>query len=404
MLILGIETSCDDTGVAILEVSGKKRPVFKILSNIVSSQVKVHAKYGGVVPNLAAREHLKNIKPCLKQAFKEAKIKPEKIDLIAVTIGPGLIPSLLIGVHFAKTLAYKWKKPIIEVNHLEGHIIAALAATNPKSPARLASQREAGRQILNPKQLFPAIALLVSGGHTQLVLVKDIGQYRILGETRDDAAGECFDKVAKLLGLEYPGGPAIARMAIKSEARSTKSPSSEAELLRRTGETNTKYKILNTKYEIKLPRPMINHKNYDFSFSGLKTAVLYLLNDIKQKCPFFYDRRKKGIDIIPELCCETQQAIIDVLIDKTLRAAKEYKVKTIILSGGVAANNELREQFTSNIKHQALSIKFLVPPKILCTDNAAMIAMAGYFNKDKTCPADAKRLCGVKANANLRLS
>jgi len=331
MIILGIETSCDDTGVAIVEVSGKKRPIFKILSNVVSSQIKVHQKYGGVVPNLAAREHLRNIEPCLKTAFKEAKIKPKDIDLIAVTVGPGLIPSLLIGVHFAKALAYKWQKPIVGVNHIEAHILANL--------------------LENKEIKFPAIALVVSGGHTQLILIKKIGDYKILGETRDDAAGECFDKVAKLLKLGYPGGPEISKQAEKAK-----------------------------KSSIELPRPMINHKNYDFSFSGLKTAVLYTIKNNKQ--------RTMNKNFIRNLCGETQQAIIDVLISKTMKVAKEYKAKTIILSGGVAANEELRKQFKSKMQN------FLVPVKNLCTDNAAMIAVAGYFNKSTK---------NVKANANLRI-
>jgi len=364
MIILGIETSCDDTGIAIVKVAPTKvGVVFNILSNTISSQIKTHAPFGGVIPNLAAREHLKNIEPCLKTALKEADKTIKEIDLIAVTIGPGLIPSLLIGVNFAKALAYKYNIPIIGINHIEAHIIAALAATNPKSPARLASQREAGRQILNPKQLFPAVALTVSGGHTQLVLVKDTEKYKILGETRDDAAGECFDKVAKLLKLGYPGGPIISKMAAGA------------------GTAN-----------FHLPRPMISHKNYDFSFSGLKTAVLYTIRDMKK------------INI-PEMCRETQQAIIDVLIDKTLRAAKEYKAKTIILAGGVAANEELRKQFSSKLQTTNYKLlKFLVPPKNLCTDNGAMIAMAGYYNRKKTCPAVAKQLSGILANSNLRLS
>ena len=343
MVILGIETSCDDTGVAIVKVSGK-RPIFRILSNIVSSQIKVHAKYGGVVPNLAAREHLKNLEPCLKEAFKKAKAKPGDIDLIAVTIGPGLIPCLLIGVNFAKTLAYVWKKPIVGVNHLEGHIVASFGFRDSNFE-------------------FPVIALLVSGGHTQLVLMKKINDYKILGETRDDAAGECFDKVAKLLGLGYPGGPAIAEYAQR-----------------------WKSEIRNPKSEIKLPRPMLTQKNYDFSFSGLKTAVLYKVKDVKK------------INI-PEICAETQQAIIDVLIDKTMRVAKEYKAKTVILSGGVAANDELRKQFKKailNTNYQLQATNFLVPPKNLCTDNAAMIAVAGYFKK----PTNWRK---IRANANLRI-
>ncbi len=348
MLILGIETSCDDTGIAVVRVSGKQKPIFEILSNVVSSQIKTHAPFGGVVPNLAAREHLKNIAPCLKTAINEADIAPKDIDLIAVTVGPGLIPSLLIGVNFAKALAYAWKKPIIGVNHLEGHIVAALSSENSK--------------------LFPAIALVVSGGHTQLVLVKKIGDYKIIGETRDDAAGECFDKVAKLLGLGYPGGPVIATQAAKS-------------------------KIKSQKLKVNLPRPMINQKNYDFSFSGLKTAVLYLLRDVG-----------RSTSNIPALCAEVQQAIIDVLIDKTLRAAREYKAKTIILSGGVAANEELRKQFESKLQTTNYKLlKFLVPTKNLCTDNGAMIAMAGYFGAKRHPAQRDNSWKNIKANANLRL-
>jgi len=387
MIILGIETSCDDTGIAIVEAPGKKG-AFKILSNVVSSQIKTHAQFGGVVPNLAAREHLKNIEPCLRQAFQETNLKPSKIDLIAVTIGPGLIPSLLIGVNFAKALAYRFQIPIVPVNHIEGHIIAALAATisNLQFPI---SNKFSNESIF--KQLFPTIALVVSGGHTQLILVNNIGKYEVIGETRDDAAGECFDKVAKLLGLGYPGGPVIAAQAAKFQISKPKF------------QTNSKFQIP------KLPRPMINHKNYDFSFSGLKTAVLYLVRDLEREArpqsssapalagatPTLKD---KGF--IQSLCREVQQAIIDVLIEKTLRAAREYKAKTIILSGGVAANTELRAQFKLKIENCKLKIDFLVPPKNLCVDNGAMIAMAGYFNQNKA----TKNYNKIKANANLRLS
>jgi N6-L-threonylcarbamoyladenine synthase len=360
MIILGIETSCDDTGISIVKATPQKSGVkFDILSNVVSSQIKTHAPFGGVVPNLAAREHLKNIEPCLKTALKEANKKISDIDLIAVTIGPGLIPSLLIGVNFAKALAYKYKIPIVGINHIEGHIIAAFSGENSKS------------EIRNPK--FPIIALTVSGGHTQLVLIKgghpakSGASYKIIGETLDDAAGECFDKVAKLLNLGYPGGPVI---------------SAEAEKIR-----NPKFEIRN----FKLPRPMIQHKNYDFSFSGLKTAVLYLIRDNKNKL--------KDKNFIQEVCYETQQAIIDVLIDKTLRAAKEYKVKTIILAGGVAANRELREQMAQEIKRQIPDARFLIPDFKLCTDNGAMIAMAGYLNRKST----SKNYNKVRADANLRI-
>jgi N6-L-threonylcarbamoyladenine synthase len=342
MIILGIETSCDDTGIAIVKATPTKVGVkFDILANIVSPQIKVHQKYGGVVPTLAAREHLKNIEPCLRKTFQETNLKPSNIDLIAVTVGPGLIPSLLVGVHFAKALAYKWKKPIIGINHIEAHILA--------------------NYFKNLTIDFPAIAITVSGGHTQLVLVKDIGKYKIIGETRDDAAGECFDKVAKLLKLGYPGGPAISKQAEKCK-----------------------------KTNIKLPRPMIDQKNYDFSFSGLKTAVLYTTQ--KKKIP------------VPELCKEAQQAIVDVLIDKTIKAAKEYKAKTIILAGGVAANKELRNQLDKKIKKE-LKAKFLIPDFKLCTDNGAMIALTGYFAAQRH-PAsrDNKSWNKIKANANLRLS
>ncbi len=357
MVILGIETSCDDTGVAIIKAPDKKQGSFKILSNIVSSQIKVHQKYGGVVPNLAAREHLKNIEPCLKKALKETRISLKDIDLIAVTNGPGLIPCLLVGTNFAKALAYVCNKPIIGINHLEGHIIAALTTINPKS------------QILSPKS-FPAVALLVSGGHTQLVLVKKVGNYKILGETRDDAAGECFDKIAKLLGLGYPGGPAISVMAEK-----VRNPKSKAR----------------NKFKIQLPRPMISHKNYDFSFSGLKTAVLYLTRDNKDKL--------EDKSFIQELCLEAQQAIIDVLIEKTIRAAREYRAKTVILAGGVAANKKLRSQF--KVQSSSLNTNFLVPPKNLCTDNAAMIALAGHLRHRFSRPNTSWK--NIKADANLRL-
>ena len=363
MIILGIETSCDDTGIAVIKASGDKKPVFEILSNVVSSQIKTHAPFGGVVPNLAAREHLKNIEPCLKTALKEAGFEPKNIDLIAVTIGPGLIPSLLIGVNFARALAYAWKKPIVGINHIEGHIIAALSSENSK----LKTQNS---------KLFPAIALVVSGGHTQLVLIKPPhqkfgvgGKYKIIGETRDDAAGECFDKVAKLLRLGYPGGPIISKEAAK---------------------VNFQFPIFN----FQLPRPMMNQKNYDFSFSGLKTAVLYTVRDNKDKL--------HNPEFIQELCYETQQAIIDVLISKTIRAAKEFRAKTIILSGGVAANESLRENLKS--KAQSANLNFLVPPRILCTDNGAMIAMAGYFGAQQHPALREKSWQRIKADANLRIS
>ena len=337
MIILGIETSCDDTGIALIEKNSKG---FRILSNVISSQIKIHAPYHGVVPNLAAREHLKNIEPCLKQALEQAKYP--KIDLIAVTIGSGLIPCLLVGVNFAKALAYNWQKPIIEINHIEGHIYANWLSA-----------------VMTNK--FPILCLVVSGGHTQLVLIKGYGKYQLLGQTRDDAAGEAFDKVAKLLNLGYPGGPIISQKAKQGNPKA-----------------------------FDLPRPMINSNNFDFSFSGLKTAVLYEVRKIK----------KLSSDYINDMAASFQQAAIDVLISKTIKAAKEYKVKNVMLSGGVAANKELRKQMAQAVKNSLPNSNFYIPNSILCTDNAAMIAVAA-FHKEK--PISKQSWHEIEANANLKL-
>jgi len=306
MIILAIETSCDDTCIALIKVSGKKQP--KVLANIVSSQIEVHRKYGGVYPFLAKREHQKNLPLVFKKAMKQAK--NPKIDAVAVTIGPGLEPCLYTGVNFAKDLAKKLKVNLIPVNHIEAHIYA---------------------NFLKPdfKNIFPAIVLIVSGGHTQIVLVKDFGKYKILGETRDDAAGECFDKTARMLGLDYPGGPAIQKEAGKFNPKSSK-------------------------IKINLPRPMLNQKNYDFSFSGLKTAALYHFKSQKPKI-------RQSEKYIRSMAYELQQAIIDVLIYKTLKAARENKVKSIILGGGVSANKELRKQFKAKIKKDLPGINYYVP-------------------------------------------
>ncbi len=349
MIILAIETSCDDTCVAILKSGNRK---LEILSDIVSSQVKLHKKYGGVHPSLAKREHQRNLPIVLRKALQGAKLLLREIDLIAVTVGPGLEPCLWIGVNFAKELAKKLKIPIMPINHIEAHI-----AANWLSPIR----RNSKLQITNYKKIFPAVCLVVSGGHTQLILMRDIGKYKILGETRDDAAGECFDKTARILGLSYPGGPAIAAEAAKFQASSFR-------------------------FQVELPRPMIYQKNYDFSFSGLKTAVLYKTKSEKRKA--------KSEKFIQAMCAEIQQAIIDVLLSKTLKAAKDYKVKTIILGGGVAANNELRKQFNWKLEIGNWKFNFLVPPKNLCVDNAAMIAITAFFKTG---------LKNIKANANLRI-
>jgi len=337
MIILAIDTSCDDTSIAIIKASKAKR---SILSNVVSSQIEIHKKWGGVYPTLAVREHKKNLPMVLKKALQKAK--NPKIGIIAVTVGPGLDPCLWAGINFAKELAQKWDLPTIPVNHIEAHILVNLVNGNIK---------------------FPAIALIVSGGHTQLVLVKDIKKYKILGETRDDAAGECFDKVARILGLGYPGGPIISREA--AEARPPQACGGRASAA------------------LSLPRPMINSKDYDFSFSGLKTAVWH--NVKKQK--------RKSQKYIAEMCREVQQSIIDVLIKKTIKAARDYNVESIILGGGVSANSELRKQFKKKFNN------VLIPPKRFSTDNAVMIAVAGYYNLSKK----TKKYNKIKADANLRI-
>ena len=342
------------------------------MSNIVSSQVKIHRKYGGVWPFLAKREHQRNLPVVLNKALQKAGFANSKfqipnskqiqnsklqilksipkIDLIAVTIGPGLEPCLWVGVNFAKDLAKREKIPIFPINHIEAHIYANWLDSS------------------EIKIEFPAICLVVSGGHTQLILMKNHGQYKILGETRDDAAGECFDKVARILGLGYPGGPAIAALAAK-------------------------FKVQSSKFKIKLPRPMLNQKNYDFSFSGLKTAVLY---DFKSRSP----KIRKSKIYIQEIAKEVQQAIIDVLIQKTLKAAKDYKVKSIILGGGVTANEELRKQFKEKIKREIPNSKFYIPDSKFCTDNAAMVALTTYYHWLKRKKPNLKK---IEADANQRI-
>ncbi len=347
MIILGIETSCDETAMSVIGVSGKNS--IKVLSNVISSQVKLHAKYGGVVPNLAAREHVKNIKHVFGLALKVAGINDfeKEIDLIAVTRGPGLGPALLVGLTFAKTISWLYKKPLVGVNHLEGHIY---------------SNWLSGSQM---KDIFPALNLIVSGGHTELVLMRGHGQYKIIGETVDDAIGEAFDKVARLLNLGYPGGPAVAQRA-------------------------TEFKVESSKFKVEFPRPMINSKNYNFSYSGLKTAVLYKIRDLKNS------GTKISPAVVNEICYEFQKAAVDVLIQKTMRAAKEFGVKSVLLSGGVSANKLLRSELQKNSAEAG--IKYFQPPMEYTTDNAAMIAVAGYFTYlgNKKTPYG-----GVKMDANL---
>ena len=322
MRILGIETSCDETGIALIEANGGlKNPRFRILKNLVASQVKIHAPFGGVVPNLAKREHEKNLPVLLKRLLGGPTAK---FDAIAVTVGPGLEPCLWQGIEFAKEVAKKFKKPVVAVNHMEGHLASVLLGQKKQEEIK-----------------FPALALLVSGGHTELVLIKKWLDYKIIGETLDDAVGEAFDKVARMLGLPYPGGPALSKLADSYGSRTAVTA-------------------------VKLPRPMINSKDLNFSFSGLKTAVLYALRD--------NPKINKAA-----LAKEFQNAAVDVLVVKTLKAVEKYKPKTLVVAGGVAANKHLQKEFRNKLKAAGRELKLLFPGKNFTGDNAAMIAAAGYF-------------------------
>lgn len=338
MKILGIESSCDETAASIIEGSGDS---VRVLSNVVSSQIDIHQKYGGVIPELAAREHVLDIIPVIDKSLKEAGINKKnlnkEIDAIAVASGPGLVSSLMVGIETAKSLSYIFNVPLVSVNHIEGHIYA---------------------NYINTEKIdFPAIILTVSGGHTLLILMKDFNQFDTLGETRDDAAGEAFDKAAKLMDIGYPGGPVISRLAEEFKSKI------ENRARQSVGQAS----------EITLPRPMITSPNFDFSFSGLKTALLYLLQ-----------KDKNYKEKIPEYCHEFQQAVIDVLIKKTIKGAKQYSAKSILLAGGVSANKELRFQLEKNIKEELPKTNFFKPELSYTTDNAAMIASAGYFKaRDK---------------------
>ncbi len=361
--ILALETSCDETAAAVLSFSdGENFPGIKTLSSVVKSQIKLHSKMGGVVPEVAARAHVKNILPVVTQALSTAHCSLSTINYIAVTQGPGLIPSLIVGVEFAKALSLATKKPIIPVNHMVGHLYSPLhpLLASPLKGEENEVPSPGGGGLGRGDKIFPMISLIVSGGHTMLVLVKNLKEYKILGQTVDDAAGEAFDKVAKLLKLPYPGGPEISKLAARGNPKA-----------------------------INFPRPMITAKNYDFSFSGLKTSVLYYMQSLK------------SIDysLKTDICASFQQAAVDVLVSKTLRAAKEFNAKSISLSGGVAANVSLREKL--QVESKKLKAKFFVPPLSLCTDNAEMIGLASaimLYNGYKP-----KNYKNIKADPNLEL-
>lgn len=396
MLILGIETSCDETAIAILE---KNKQGISVRSNIVSSQIALHAAWGGVVPNLAAREHLKNIIPVLNSALEEAKIKPSAIDLIAVTQGPGLIPALLIGTNFAKTLSYLWKKPLLAINHIEGHIYANFIASINKSKDK--SQTKTNPSIAGTKINFPILTLVVSGGHTQIVLMEKHLKYKIVGETQDDAVGEAFDKVARILGLGYPGGPIISAQAdnFKSQISNLKSnPDNLNHDDKKLTKKNTKKPLF--------PRPMLHSSDFNFSFSGLKTSVLYYVKKYRETNNLT-ESEKLPLKFIREIAYEFEEAATDVLVIKTIKAALRYNPKTIFLAGGVSANSNLREKLKKSIEKNIPQVKYILQSITYSTDNASMIAAAAIFRWDKMTDQQKKEALTtwktLQANAQLRI-
>lgn len=316
MLVLGIESSCDDTAAAVLENN-------RILSSVLNCQDSVHAKFGGVVPELASRRHLQSIHPIVEEALSKAGVQLSDINLIAATQGPGLIGSLLVGFSYAKALAHVRGIPLVGVDHMAGHILSVF--------------------LSEEKPSFPYIALIVSGGTSSIFLAKEFHQFELLGRTRDDAAGEAFDKVAKLLGLPYPGGPHISATAVGGDPR-----------------------------YVRFPRAWLESKSFDFSFSGLKTAVLSHVNQQKMKNSElqFHD-----------ICASFQEAVVDVLVEKSVLAAQTHNIRTLVVGGGVSANKRLREVFTGRCQKEGIS--FHAPLPQYCTDNAAMIAFAGYHKFSK---------------------
>jgi N6-L-threonylcarbamoyladenine synthase len=381
-----------------MEAEGTFGPDFRfnILGNALSSQAALHAQYGGVFPNLAKREHAKNLVPLLAQVVKtegtttvdEAALqdllhrepelleqlipffrthaKPD-IDAITVTHGPGLEPALWVGVNFAKALSLAWNIPIVAVNHMEGHIILSMMNVSDTNSYSSVLQKTSIETRLADFE-FPVLALLISGGHTELVLSKEFQKYEIIGQTRDDAAGEAFDKVARLLDLPYPGGPEISRLAAQARKSDEVRP-----------------------HRIPLPRPMLHEDNFDFSFSGLKTAVRRI---VEQHSPLSEEMKL-------EIAREFEDAVADVLVGKTMRAAEEYGADTIVVGGGVSANARIKELLANRLFNQSAATRLLVPPAELATDNAIMIALAGYFHALKKDFADPTTLSAI---GNLQLS
>jgi N6-L-threonylcarbamoyladenine synthase len=334
MLVLGIETSCDETAAAVLEDGTSLR------SNVIASQDEIHSPFGGIVPELAGRSHVERIHLIIKKALKDAGVQLSDIDLIAATEGPGLVVSLLVGLNTAKALAYSLGIPVIGVNHLEGHVLAI---------------------FLQQKVEFPFLALIVSGGHTDLCRVNGFGKYQILGRTRDDAAGESFDKVAKMLGFGYPGGPIVEKKARQGN------PQAQA-----------------------FPRAWLEKDSLDFSFSGLKTSVRNTLHK--------RDSGNGSACSDEDIAAGFQEAVVDVLVQKALSACRQESLKRIVVTGGVAANGYLRDRMTETARKEGIEV--FVPKPILCTDNAAMIACAGYY-RSQHCPPSESDPFSLDAHPNL---
>ncbi len=395
MKILAIETSCDETSLSLFMATETASGVdFDVHSTITQSQIDIHQEFGGVFPALAKREHQKNLVPILLKILNQEvalnsevihnvqietileresqllesfikhvlPISNPNIDAICVTSGPGLEPALWVGISFAKALGVLWDIPVIPVNHMEGHILSVLVPENNSEQGTIFSVQHE----LFP---FPALALLISGGHTELVLVKDLGQYEIIGKTRDDAVGEAFDKVARILGLPYPGGPEVSKMALQ-HAKFTQS-------------------------SIELPRPMIHSKDYDFSFSGLKTATLYLTNNIKEKNNGIIPENLKA-----EIAYEFQEAAAEVITKKTCSAMNDFGVKTLIVGGGVSANTRIKESLIEKISEIIPRENIHFPIRELTGDNALMIGLAGYFKIKKDPNAV---YTDIRAEGNMKL-
>jgi N6-L-threonylcarbamoyladenine synthase len=409
MRILAIETSCDETAVAVVEAEGNEQNVqFRVRGNALLSQIELHREYGGVFPNLAKREHAKNLVPILRAALEEAELlhedtqeisqethdavakllerepgldeqflefiaetEPVDVDAIAVTAGPGLEPALWVGINFAKALSLVWGKPLVAVNHMEGHVMAALAQTQTRS-TNSETQNDDG--ILEIKDIrLPVLALLISGGHTELVLMKEWLSYELVGQTRDDAVGEAFDKVARMMHLPYPGGPEISKLA---EALRVAAPDPSSG---------------NLEAPFDLPRPMLHDDTCDFSFAGLKTAVLYVLKN----------RGELSDDEKAQLAYEFENAVAEVLWKKTSRALERTSAETFVIGGGVSANTHLRRVFADQIAHEHPDVTLCIPAAALTTDNAIMIALSGYFRALRREFADPAALV---ANGNLSLT